>query len=667
MSCFTLANAGLGVELAAGEPRVVGYMDRRTGARLDGTGEGALSVNRVPRPWGEWQIGVEATDDAVSYDLCHAVEGWRLRWVFSLEETALVSRLAVVEDAAGTLRTIDLAQLPLLTVADGNATYWREQWRQGQWDAFDAPWPQPLRGTYAFQGHEQRLIKYGIPDPAAVPTVHACAFNGDLCAFVQSNYLHMPLLTRVLPSARFAERSEGYAIGLNTYQYRVRDKVMPPLEARVVLLADINGDGIADECDYALWLNRQFPDPDPLYKERLWHKVFQAQPPRVTATFAQALEVIAAVYHVTDGLPQMTYLTGWQYDGHDEGFPSHDKLNERLGTRDDLLALIREAKERYNCLISYHINVDDTYRENPGWDESVVGRDIDGELMRWQVFNGKQSYHITHTKDVESGKIFEKMQAMFDLIPVERTIHLDAFRYYNYSWEPDGFIGPMEELVCGIKPIIDFFRERGIDISTEATDGWAMESPGWFSGVWHMDSFARTQLYHGKLLGGGRNTSLLALGMGGSIDDDLSYHRLETDWPRFLDFIFLGSMLYRFYLQREMVEQRAKGSTWYLRFGDGVETRIDTAANTLCVTWGELLIAEDGDRCIPVDGGIYLYSRDGGHKRWLLPEEWRGVPVEIYSLSRSGRFPAPQHTFTADSIEIDLLPRVPVRIMRKQG
>jgi hypothetical protein len=93
--------------------------------------------------------------------------------------------------------------------------------------------------------------------PAGV--ILGCLWRDDrLCAFAHSNYPLFPLTHQIT-----AEKH--YAIGLNTYQYRVRDRTMPPLQAQVVFLPDQNGDRRSDLSDYRLWLNRRLPDTDSLY------------------------------------------------------------------------------------------------------------------------------------------------------------------------------------------------------------------------------------------------------------------------------------------------------------------------------------------------------------------------------------------------------------------
>lgn len=57
-----------------------------------------------------------------------------------------------------------------------------------------------------------------------------------------------------------------------------------------------------------------------------------------------------------------------------------DKVNSDLGGPGKLRWLAKEAK-KYNALISYHINLVNTYQEQPGWDPSVVSLRRDRETI----------------------------------------------------------------------------------------------------------------------------------------------------------------------------------------------------------------------------------------------------------------------------------------------
>ena len=51
----------------------------------------------------------------------------------------------------------------------------------------------------------------------------------------------------------------------------------------------------------------------------------------VSTTYDQAAEIIRAINNVSDDLPQLVYLVGWQFQGHDDKYPSLNVVNPRPG------------------------------------------------------------------------------------------------------------------------------------------------------------------------------------------------------------------------------------------------------------------------------------------------------------------------------------------------
>jgi hypothetical protein len=588
-----------------------------------------------------------------------------------------------VADDSFHLERLDWIDQPLLACDQQTSTFARTEIKQKSWELI----PGGGRGLYD-RKQMKAIIKDSIPDRQSVPTMHTCVFNDEICCFVYSNYPVIPLLSEVSGRGAFSNRSDLYTISLNTYQYRVRNRTTEPLEIKVVFLTDVNGDGKVDECDYQLWLNRQFPDANPIYKEAIWYKIFCAEKKKgVLTTFQETLDIIRQIHNITNGIPQIVYLVGWQFEGHDTGYPSLNRLNTKLAVnpkraREELLELIRRAKEDYCCTISYHINIDDAYVDSPDWNPAILSRDPDGAARVWidqkdpdmEGSVDHRVFHINHTKDVESGNVFKRLDAFLELIPVEHTVHLDAFRNTNASWDGSEYIGPLEELICGMKPILAYFKARGIDVSTEGQNGMPIEDSGIFSAYWH---YSPSLLYHGKIVGGGSfDMNATTWGKGTSIDADILYrgeptkldgnefksNDFEMSWTRIVDMIYLGSMLYLFYLQREMVELREDDHTVFIRYADGVNVRIDKIADQLNVQWGELNIADDDNRCIPLDDRIYLYSRNGTDRDWRLPEDWLNAEIAAFRLTKDGGREATAYTLGENSIRLRLDPHIPVII-----
>ena len=377
----TLENEVLSVEFHEDVPFPKSYIHRPSKMRFGGAPEDGRLI--VDGEHAEWDLAVSQTG-VVTYDLRSGDRAIRLD--YGLSDYTLSLTLTVL---TGDIDSVALP-FPLVICADPSVTVWREEWKQNDWDA------EIGRGLWTPSLVEKPLASFE-PDAEAKPCVYCCAYDREkVCVAVLSSARYMPLRNQVTKA--------GFAIGLGQHRHRVRKRFMDPLRAQIAFLLDLNGDGRIDSSDFQLWVNRQLPQPWPTHRDAIWYKIYCGDIKcGVTTTFAQAAEVIAFVHRHMDGLPQIPYLVGWQYQGHDTGYPSIDKVNEGLGTRDELWALHKRAKEQLNTTLSYHINLDDSYPNHPGWDESVICTGPDGKAMRWEPFSDGMSYHVSHVKDVESG------------------------------------------------------------------------------------------------------------------------------------------------------------------------------------------------------------------------------------------------------------------------
>jgi len=74
----------------------------------------------------------------------------------------------------------------------------------------------------------------------------------------------------------------------------------------------------------------------------------------------------------------------------------------------------------------------------------VLADGRDGQPYPWSIYylNGPQVFHISHTKDLESGFFEERVGAMLKLVPETNSIQLDTFRPFSISFGPGEDIGP---------------------------------------------------------------------------------------------------------------------------------------------------------------------------------------------------------------------------------
>ena len=665
-----LANESIAVELYGDRPAVKSYLHKATGEKFGGAGEnGTLLINGQPIPWNQFEIKTTPLDVAekeagkgTNYHLVLPDQALSFDMAFVLGDEELVFYLRNIQDPQGKLKTIGWQDLPLLVCADPEYRYWR------------LTTSGPDAGGKMWMGDRGGQLQSSDAEPAPVPLVYGTLYRPDQrCVFVASNYPLFPFTQQILPGHRCA-------LALNTYQFRVRNTTMPALQAQIVFLADQNHDGQADLSDYRLWVNRQLPDGDSLYRTAISYKIFLDLPASgVLTTLKQAQEMIEAIHQVTDGLPQLPYLVGWQYQGHDTGYPAMDKVNEHLGGAAALRELFRRCGESLNTTLSYHQNIDDCYKENPGYDSTFCSP------------NG-----ICHTRDVETGAIFRRLEAMLAAIPVAHSLHFDNLRITNChtqkGWEQ---FGVLEELVCGLEPIMQWLKARGITVTTEGQNGMPCDVSLVVNGLWHYDMPPNAfQIWHRKVMGGGYGTragtpTRWEFGTVEGVHQDFSYLPFDReslgaerwnkdfswfngpggltvsfakDWPEMITRIYEGTLLYHFFLERVMTKWEEVPGGTHIEYGNK-EVIVENANNHLKVTWGSVLVAVDDERFIPRGDAIYAYSRAGSERSWVLPEKFRGKELCVFTLNKAGRGQAPAYKVEGNRIQLKLDPRTPVKIM----
>ena len=294
----------------------------------------------------------------------------------------------------------------------------------------------------------------------------ACIWNPNkFCVALKTNMEVYPL--------RIWSDSAGCNLAPNKYYFRVKDLKLPDFEAQLTFIPDLNQKNIFDKGDYFVWCNRQMKGPDELHKNALWYKIKinnVDNKDNPSTNLSQSRVIIDYFKNITDNIPQIIYLVGWQYDGHDTGYPAFDKLNWRMGTSEELYALSRYC-DSLGSVLSIHNNMDDAYKTNKYFTPEIMGTDYDGTPIFWEIF-ADSAFHISHYKDVKTGRIFKRLDELFRIFPIHRSIHFDAMRVTNCNpeWEKEK-IGVLEEYYLGLKPIAEWFRQKGVLMTTETQNG----------------------------------------------------------------------------------------------------------------------------------------------------------------------------------------------------
>lgn len=671
-----LSNRYLKVELFPDKPIVNSYYYKPENLNFGGADQtGTIILNGESIPWNKWIIVVKEINvpdwlgNWYTYQMSIPDKGFRFDICFMLVDHRMIFQLKNIQDPKMEISSISWKNLPLISINDKKYEYWR----------FRAGNPDLSSGGKMWTYDEGGMLEKA--NPGEAPSIHGVVYKPEeLAIFGFGNYPVFPYLHNITPET-------VYQIGPNIYQYRVRNLIQEPLQLEIVFLQDINNDNRADCADYGLWINRRLADQDQFYFETLWYKIFLAFPDfGIPTTLKQTEEIVSAIESITDGMPQAPHLVGWQFKGHDTFYPSFGDINVDIGGSYGISQLEQYCK-KHHALLTFHSNIDDAYRNSLHWDDKYVVSNI-GEF-------GVQG-SVSHCLDVESGQAFRRIDDMFKFVNLKKTLQIDNTRVGVNI--PEKGIGLHEELIAGLIPKAEYFRKKGVTLTTEGQNGLPFDLTKVFAGMWHHDfSQAALPIWHRKLVGGGRgshtgNLTRMDYALGSSIHQDISYKPVnkqtidpavwkkmdmdrwcppegltmsfEKDWDKIVQVIYEGTFLYQFYLEREMTNyQPVKGGLrMEYNFGEVVMTIMD---NELMVKYGETVVAHNEERFIPRGDAIYAYSRDGGSFNWILPKEFQGRKLKAYALSKDGKKSFSDFTINGNNIKIKLGATAPVKIIAK--
>ncbi|MEV2269578.1 NPCBM/NEW2 domain-containing protein [Nonomuraea africana] len=380
------------------------------------------------------------------------------------------------------------------------------------------------------------------------------------------------------------------------------------------------------------------------YSKTLTMKMFMADNKgKVSLTFEQGLEVIRKVDSLTRGIPKIFYLVGWQYDGHDTGYPAFDVVNPKLKRAQDATAadslrwLVAEAR-KHHTTVSFHINLLDASASSPLWqeylDKDLIARNADGSL-RTYVWG----YPISYTREWTAGLTTRRIDRLFDLVDLAAigTVHVDAFHQYipgygNDLISPYHGVGTDQEIETQ-KKIIRYFRDKGVDVTSEFTFNYRKDPLlGLQPMAWHLRNVDPMKIPASLHVGGAGGDARFGTSMQGE-------SRIKADPATLKGFLddFATTTLTWQYLNRL---DRLSDTGGVVTFSGGVTSR--NVEGGVRVEQGEVVLRDRNDLFVPAlwqqHKEIVAYSRDGYATRtWKLPADWTRVPlVDIYRVGPDG-------------------------------
>jgi len=420
-------------------------------------------------------------------------------------------------------------------------------------------------------------------------------------------------------------------------------------EALISLIGDYDGDGEISWVDAAKHIRDKISvSINPIYSDKTIHKIYLDDPAlKEPTTFADALELIKKIAYLTNLAPQVVYLVGWQYDGHDTGYPAVDKVNERIGGYKGLVKLVQEAK-KLNAIVSFHDNYDDAYVDSPEWDTEIISRDTEGHLMKGGVWAGGQSYIISNYKYARKRGL-QRVRETLRKYPISVSYHIDVLSAIprRYDFNPENPAAAKKNL-DGKLMIVKEFSKHGVDVTSE---GFCDPFVGHISHFWHLirrdEVYYQNEeqiplipfIYHSKASYGDIISSRLGVvkallyGLTFSCDFDRN-----TDLHYITDLYYLVTLPWTKLYGKNMASYSKKGTVERVTYEDGCYVEVDLKTRKYLVVVNGEVISEDFTSFVPMKKDLYLgYSKDGGPFKYPLPAHWKkGRDVHVLKLSASG-------------------------------
>lgn len=367
----------------------------------------------------------------------------------------------------------------------------------------------------------------------------------------------------------------------------------------------------------------------------------------------QVRELIRNAWEISGGMHQIVYLVGAMDRGLDSGYPTMTNVNAacRSSLSDDPLMSVRlamrEARERYNCDLSFHFNTSDAHTDSIDWqkclDRDILARDAKGDVKttgHWKL--------ISHAKDWKSGFAKERIDAVLKAIPELReskTIHYDAF--FARASEKDGIT--VEDDKLAIKAIADYWHAQGVDVTTEFITSTDMI--GWFPMFWHnnMDEHQRVKYPTDLVCGGddewnGRWKNdyfrcipiCAAAPAAGCLYEEAwgighwgDLHARDLDRGRMVKQLFRTAFLFAWYNRRPVVGHSVTKDDYSVMRAGGVVANVRIRDRYLTVKENGRIVVDGTDYFLdmPYGGGTLLvHSLKGCDRVFALPGNLRRAP-----------------------------------------
>ncbi len=422
---------------------------------------------------------------------------------------------------------------------------------------------------------------------------------------------------------------------------------------------------------------RMPPPPDRSYGDKLAYIIAgknktEAKP---RTTFAQSAALIAKVAQLTDHAPQIAYISGWVYDGQDTGYPSEDKVNESLGTYDELRALMARGRSDWNANVTVNVNYDDAYKSSPIFDPAFIARRPDGQLWASKAWDGETSYIVGMAKFMKGAWGPRRIRYTVDRYKIKGPMLVDAMSWFaiRNDWDPVHPASGYKNLVDGKFALVEQARGLGVDIASEQLRypfigrlSLTMNGPTFSKCPFGGEAIPlAATVYRRAAIWGDDGASAFDPGPNLFWNNRSSqWYQGDSDPMRIAEFYFLIGLPFSKLHDLAVEDYSHRDGVRRLKLARGAEIALADDGETYAAALNGATIAKSGTTTCPVDADrIAFFARDAATLTYLLPAGWEAMEIVAKAMTLEG--PQPHSVVVeARSIVVKVPARTPVIVYR---
>lgn len=463
-------------------------------------------------------------------------------------------------------------------------------------------------------------LKNARPQPQPSTANYVFLENGELAAGILSNVIDER--ERVAWHMQQGDSGKTGSIWCPVWTYRELDsETLENPWFKVLIAADENQDKTVNWQDAAILYRRQVSKP---YRAAEVKKIVSSQIGFNASHFAnnpflRMFDNMKKCALLIDFLPQDLLVKGYQGGGHDSSVPDYAHPNIQAGGFKDLNYMIDNGK-KINLNVGLHINCTEAYPESRYFDPAILTKEL-GWL--W----GDQSVLIDKKKDLKSGKLFQRIDEMFDSIPHIDFLYVDT--YQDRGWP-----------LIKIREKLESYNQRMYTEFDVAMDGVSTWSHG---RVRLKDKMARF------IWNDCRDIFWMDPLLFGADHHGINGWEGEGDVRRFVREVFTENLPSKFLQHFQLMKWTDTEALFdkgvkTVRHGDHV-TGTWEKATFFEGDWNEknrsfsqvsLFIPWEPDMKIPER--IFMWDDAGTDRNWILPASWKVFSkVYVYELTDRGR------------------------------